>query len=136
MPAIQNVVLTDRSSPTPITHTFKPSGSKDGVVTLKTSSTDGVLLDQKKLTTSVRFVNGRLKSKQVIAVPIVVIETVNGVQKPRLVDTSYVTLTWDISESTTEQHRNDLQGFVQSANATTVAMIHGAVVKGEGYYGD
>lgn len=135
MPVIQQVVLADRTTPTAVSHTFKPVGEKDGVVVLKTSSTEGVLLDQKKLSVSCRTANGRIKAKQVLALPVVVTETVNGISRAKVERTAYVTMTFDFAESSTEAERNNAEGMAQSALAAAVTMIHGAVVKGEGYFG-
>lgn len=132
MPALQNVVLTDRAT-TPVNHTFTPRDVKDGTGLVVNSS--GVPVGEKKLTVSMRKLGSKYKGKLTLAVPVVVDETVNGVSTPVVVRTAYasIDLTFDSTSST--QERTNLVGMLASALDTSKTLVHKSLVDLEGVYG-
>lgn len=132
MPAKQSVVLTDRAA-TPVNHTLVPSsGSANGVFTV--AKGDGTLVGEKKLSISQRRVNGKVKTRLLLALPVVLTEVINGVNKPTIVRESYVDATFTFSTASSEQERKDTVGMFMSALDPTKVLINDSLVKGEAVY--
>lgn len=131
MPALQDLILTDRQS-TPVNRTFKPAGRnpKTGVVTLAYSP-DGTVQNRYTLTLSHRKAGGKMKTRMVLYVPVVQTETINGISSSKVVRQSFYDGTYTFSLGSSEQERNDVVGFVASSMLTTKPLIHDMLVKGE-----
>lgn len=129
MPAFQSVVLTDRAT-TPVNRTFTPQTKKDGVYTV-TWSPDGTLASAYRLSISRRSVNGKVKVRLLLAVPVVQTETIDGIARPSVVREAYCDFTFTFSTSSTEEERNNVIGMFASGLATTKALLNDTLVKGE-----
>lgn len=133
MPALQTLVLTDRATPTPVAHTFVPVGMSNGVVTLA-KSMDGTLVNERKLTLSHKRANGKVKTREVLYVPEVQTETINGVSYPKIVNEAWVDCTFTFTNRSSEQFRKDVVGMFQSGLEPAKVMINDMIVKQEGAY--
>lgn len=133
MPQLQPVVLTDRSTPTPVDTTFVPQDIVGNVGTVSESS--GVPIGDNRLAISMtRTAQGRRKPKLQFTFPTLVTETINGVDTPRIVRTAYADLTFTFDESSTEQERKNVVGMVQSALQADKVLINDVVVKLQAVY--
>lgn len=132
MPALQNVVLTDRAS-TPVAHTFTPRDVKDGTGLLV--NTAGVPVGEKKLTVSMRKTGSKYKGKLTLSVPVVVDETINGVVTPKVVRTAYATIEVQFDDTSSTQERTNLIGMLADSLGTGKVLVHNAFVGLEGVYG-
>ena len=92
MPSIAPLVITDRATPTPVSHTFNPNGLIDGVAKLAERPTDGTTLGAHVIGLSNRLTGTKMKGRLTFTLPIVQTETVNGVSRPTIVRTAYVDL--------------------------------------------
>lgn len=125
MPAIQNLVLTDRAT-TPVNHTFVPRGIPGGVATVVSSN--GTSVADKLFTISTRRANGKVKVRLVLRVPVVQTETINGISKPKVVRESISDTTFTFSAESTQQERDDHVGMFMSALDPSKALVNGATV--------
>lgn len=133
MPQLQNLVLTDRTTPTPVDITFTPREvDANGVgVVVKTS---GVPIGEKRATVSMKPRGTRYQGQFRLSLPVVATETINGVESPVILRTAHATLSVDFDQKSTEQERNDLIGMVASALATSKTLVNDAFVKLESIY--
>jgi hypothetical protein len=132
MPALQSVVLTDRTPVTPANLTFNPRNSVDGVGEVVANA--GTPVGEKRLTVSMKQTGKRFKGEVRLTLPVVVTEVINGVSAPKVVRTSYVNLSASFDETSTEQERTDAIGLMASALGTGKVLINDALVKVEGVY--
>jgi len=131
MPAITNLVLTDRAT-TPVNHTFVPEGIPNGTAVLVES--DGVKVGDKKFSISKRKNATRRKVHLRMVVPVVATETINGIDSPKVVRTAYANVDFNFDVRSTRQERDDLVGMLYSALANGAAMVDAAVVDLEDVY--
>lgn len=139
MPALQSVVLTDRTPVTPVNFTFNPTGEihKTGGSTIgrvAAADASGNLLAEKVLTVGSRRTAGRFRASLRLVIPVVVTETINGVAIPRVVRTSIHNFESSFALDSTEQERNDAIGMLASALGVTKVLIHDTFVKGQSVY--
>lgn len=115
---LQQVTLKDRTSGTPVSTVFKPTELVDGVGRLVATRADGSAIGQRVLSLQGRRKNGtgnRRASEMKIAIPKVVVETINGVSVPRVVDTAYYVVSSDIGPQFTAEELNNHMGELESA---------------------
>lgn len=135
MPSIQNLVLTDRSTPTPVAHTFTPSNVSGGVGTVVESN--GQKIADSEFTISMKeSATGRFNGKTKLAIPMVVMETVNGVTLPKIVDYNYVEVRASFSKWSTTQDRANIIGMTQNSLDTGKTLVHKTFIDLEGVYGN
>lgn len=134
MPALQNVVLTDRAA-TPVAHTFTPRDIKDGVAMVVKPDVTGLPISEMRYSISSRRTGDRIKTTVKFVLPIVQTETINGVSKPIVVRESYVDATFNFSASSTEAERNNVVGMFADSFAASKVLINDTVVKGQGIWG-
>lgn len=132
MPQLQSVVLTDRTTPTPVNLTFVPRDIADGVGSVVNAN--GTPIGEKRMSVSMKKRNARYHGEVRLVLPVVATETINGVSKPVVVRTAYVTLTATFDEKSTEQERTDAIGLMASGLATGKVLVNDALVKLEGVY--
>lgn len=134
MPALQNLVLKDRTSGTPVDHTFVPRTVKDGIGTVVESS--GLAITESKFSISSRSTaGGRYKVEQKLQVPIVVTQMVNGVSQQVVVGYNYASVSFDFDPLSDSAMRDNVQGMIADAQGVTKALVRGAVVNREGIWG-
>jgi hypothetical protein len=116
MPAMTSLVLTDRSTPTPVDKTFVPvrQDPASGVWTLRQSGTANTL-EAAQLTVSARESGGKYRARFVLRVPIVQTETINGVNKPMVARTGFAEVSFTIDMGASPQERKDLVSMIRSA---------------------
>lgn len=135
MPSIQNVVLKDRQA-TPVNHTFTPRSVSNGTGVVAEAAASGTAIGENRLSVSSRTTAGnRRKSDLKFSFKKVAMSTVNGVEVPQIVDTAYVTITYDFGPNWTEAERNNIQGQVEDSQRTTSTLVYNTVVKAEAVYG-
>lgn len=133
MPQLQNLVLTDRATPSAVDHTFTPRDVIANVGTVEEST--GVKVGDKTFSISVRKTpNGKSKVTIKLVVPTVVNETINGVTVPAVARTAFVETTFTFDPTSTTQERNDVVGMFQSAFGTGKTLVNDAVVGLQGIY--
>lgn len=132
MPQLQSVVLTDRTTPTPVNRTYAPRDIKDGVgvaVNAAVTPAGGERISVSNVPTGTRY-----KGEVRLVLPVVQTETINGISKPVVVRTAYVTVQTSFDVTSTEQERNDAIGLMASALGTGKVLVNDALVKLEGVY--
>lgn len=133
MPQLQTTVLTDRSTPTPVNHTFVPRDIVGNVGTVTESS--GVPVGNSNLSVSLRKTpSGKFKGVVHLAAPVVQTETINGVGRPTVVRTAYASCEFTFDESSTEQERKDLVGMFASALDSSKTLVNDTLIKLQGVY--
>jgi hypothetical protein len=133
MPQLQSVVLTDRTPVTPVDLTFVPRDiDAKGVGTVIKAA--GTPIGEKRLTVSMKKSGARYQGEVRLALPVVATETINGVDRPVVIRTAFVTLTATFDEKSTEQERTDAVGLMASALGTGKVLVNDALVKLEGVY--
>lgn len=132
MPVLQNTALADREA-TPVTHTFVPRDLKDGKGVVVNST--GVPLGEERLSVSMKEATTRYQGEVKLVLPVTQVETINGIDRPTVVRTNYVTLTVSWDKSSTQQERNNAIGLMAAALAPAKVLINDALVKLESVYG-
>lgn len=131
MPAIQSLVINDRAA-TPVAHTFAPAGFRDnGIVAVLAEAVGGTPVAERTYSISHRRVNGRMKTRMVLTVPVIQTETINGISKPKVVRASVVDATFTFSLDSTEQERADTVGMFADSLATSKVVVNDVVVKAQ-----
>jgi hypothetical protein len=133
MPQLQNLIVTDRTPTTPVNLTFTPreiTADNVGVV----SNNAGTPIGEKRISVSMKKRNSRFKGEVRLILPVVATETINGVSRPTVIRTAYLTLQADFDEKSTQQERDDAVGLIQSALAPSKVLVNDALVKLEGVY--
>ena len=133
MPALQNLVLTDRTPVTPVDRTFVPRDiSRDGVgVVVNAAATP---IGGQTVSVSLKKATTKYKGEVRLVIPVVQTETVNGVDRLVVVRTAYLTLQTSFDEESTEQERTDAIGMLANGLGTSKALIHDTLVKLQGVY--
>lgn len=133
MPHLQTLSLTDRATPTPVAHVFNPVGFPQPNIG-EVANNSGVPVGYERATVSMKKTNTRYKGRISLMLPIVATETVNGVERPVVVRTTYVDLNFSFDERSTEQERKNAVGMAQDALATGKVLVNDALIKLEGVY--
>lgn len=131
MPALQNLVLTDRAG-TPVNHTFTPMSRTAGVAVVAKSS--GVPIGNWTLSIGTRRSASRRRITLKLAIPVTATETINGVSAPKVVRTSYANVEFNFDVASTTQERDDIVGMLRSALADTAVLVDKTVVDLEDVY--
>lgn len=131
MPALQNLVLTDRATPTPVNHTFVPAGiDQQNVGEVANPSSTGVPAGAERVTLSMKKGgDARYKGKIKLVLPILATETINGVSRPVVVRQTIVNLSFDFDENSSEQERKDAVGMTYSALDPSKVLVNDTLVK-------
>lgn len=132
MPQLQSLVLTDRTPGSPVDLTFVPRDIVGGVGTVINSS--GVPIGDKRLAISVRKAQSRYHGELRFTIPVVQTETINGIGRPVVVRTAYVTVKTSFDDKSSEQERNDAIGLLASALLPGKTLVNDTIVKLEGVY--
>lgn len=133
MPQLQSLVLTDRATPTPVNRTFVPRDIEAGGVGVVVNAAS-TPIGGERVSVSSKKANTRYKGELRLVLPVVQTETINGVSRPVVVRTAYVTVTTSFDEQSTEQERKDAIGLAASALDSSKVLVNDALVKLEGVY--
>jgi hypothetical protein len=132
MPQLQNLVLTDRTPVTPVDRTFVPRDIANGVgVVVNAAATP---IGGQTVSVSLKKATSRYKGEVRLVIPVVQTETINGVDRPVVVRTAYLTLQTSFDEESTEQERTDAIGMLANGLGTGKTLVHDALVKLQGVY--
>lgn len=123
MPSFLPITVNDRED-TPVSHTFSPQLEKNNVFYFH--ERDGIPLGDKQLTLSVQATaNGNYKARLRIADPVVVVETINSVDVPKVDRTAYASVEFTFSNRSSEQERENLIGMLANALADSQTLVMG-----------
>lgn len=128
MPALQNLVVTDRQA-TPVNYTLAPDGEKDGVYFVAVADASGVAISKKRLGISRRETADRVRVTEKWRFPTIVTETINGVASPVVARVGYIDVTFTFEKTHTEQERKDMVGMFYSAHAVGKLLTEDTIVK-------
>lgn len=132
MPQLATVTLTDRTPVTPVARTFVPRDVVNGVGAVVYNA--GLLIGEQRGTISMKKVGTRYKGEFRLTLPVVAIETINGVGNPKILRTNYIEckVSWD--ERSPLQERDDAVGMMSNALGVSKVLINDAFVKCEGVF--
>lgn len=134
MPTLQNLVLTDRATPTPVDHTYTPADKTAAGVGMVRED-NGVPFGSPQLSISKRVTaTGRHKAILQLAIPTVITETVNGQPVLKVRRVANLDLSVSFDKESTEQERNNAIGQLQSALAPSKVLINDVLVKLQGVW--
>lgn len=119
MPALSTVILTTRlyDSVAETSQTYYPTGwggQNRDVAILRRQQSDAGTLGDRTLTASFKQTNGKLRTKLVLAVPIVQTETINGVDRDLLLRTGYAEVNFTFSMDSTKAERDQVVSMIAS----------------------
>lgn len=134
MAQLQNLIVTDRSTPTPVNYTLTPEGEVGGVGVVSAADASGVAISKKRLSLGRRATGTRIRNIEKWSFPIMVTETINGVAVPKVLRVGYVDVTFNFSDTHTEQERRDVVGMIYSAHAPGKVLIEDTIVKDTAVY--
>lgn len=131
MPSLQNVILTDRATPTPVAHTFVPRGHEgtDGGRVVEAGVT--AIADNLFTIEPRRTPQGRYKVTARLVLPVVQNKIEDGVSSYVVSRASRVTVDFDIAGDSTEQERKNLVGMIYSALDPSKVLVNDTIVKME-----
>lgn len=133
MPARGNLVLKDRTTPTPADHTFAPQGETQSGVHLFVEKTGPAVADREfsiSLNRSATSVRPQIK----LTVPVVQTETVNGIANPVMVRRSIANLSFNFDARSTPEERADVIGLLANSLSTAQTMINDLLVNTNDIY--
>lgn len=121
-----NLVIKDRAS-TPVDHTFSPDGDDANGVHVFSEKTS-VPAGNPRFTASLRKSNGKYRPVLKLAVPVVQIQTINGVSSPIVVRTSHIEVSATFDELSSTQERADCVGLMVNSMAAAQTQINDLLV--------
>jgi len=131
MPQLQALTLTDRQT-SPVAHTFQPESISQNVGSVVENK--DVPIGNPRYSLSLRQTSKAYKGTLKFAVPVVVTQTINGVNTPVVARTSYVNCEFEFDKTSSEQERNDVVGMFQSSLAPGAVLVNDMLVKLQGVY--
>jgi len=126
MSARANLVINDRAA-TPVAHTYSPDGDdKNGVhiYSEKTSVPAGNPRYTARLTRS----GGKYRPTLKLSIPVVQVQTLNGINSPVVVRTAYAEVNFTFDELSSAQERADCVGLLVNSLATAQTQINDMIV--------
>lgn len=132
MPSLTTISVVDRET-TPVTHTYTPGAPKGDVYTWTES--DGVPIGDNKLSvSSTKTGSGTYKVRIRMADPVVVTETINGVDRSKVERTAYTSLEFTFGSDSTTQERSNLVGKLADLLASDQTFMTAVMEDLEGIY--
>lgn len=125
-----NVVLTDRAG-TPVNHTFTPQGSEGDGGGRYAKAASSSIGDYVFKINPRRTPSGRRKIDLDLSLPVLVTETVNGVNSYVVARTSRASVTFDFPPDSTLQERKDIVGMMYTALAASTSQVDSVITAGE-----
>lgn len=129
MAVAASIVVNDRAT-TPVAHTFVPRLPGLGSHTFVEGNS--VPLGSSTMSYKWREANGQFYIRFASFIPIMVMETINGVSVPRVIRNSFVETNARFSNLSLEQERKDHMGIHTNALAAGQAMANAAFISLEG----
>jgi hypothetical protein len=93
-----------------------------------------VPIGEKTLTIRNRRAGNRYYVRITLAAPVLVMETINGVQVPSVPRMSFIDANFRFDDTSTEQERKDAVGMFANALAASQAVVDGSLTKLEGIW--
>ena len=131
MPQLQPLTLTDRQA-SPVAHTFQPESISQNVGSVVENK--DVPIGNPRYSLSLRQTAKAYKVTLKFAAPVVVTQTINGVNTPVVARTSHVNCEFEFDKTSTEQERKDVVGMFQSSLAPGAVLVNDTLVKLQGVY--
>lgn len=122
------ITLADRET-TPVNHIFTPNGGDTHTANFRRAGAS--LIEDERLSVSLREQPDRTKTRQVIAYPFVVTEVVNGVSQTRVLYTDYATVEFQFDKRSTTQRRKNLVGMTEKSLAPSQTILSSVFVDNE-----
>lgn len=133
MAQASTITVNDRTTPTPVAHTFAPREIEAGVASFVESNT--VPLGEKQISLRWRKgENGRFYQRVMLTAPVLVNETINGVTVPTVPRVALIDCTFRFDATSTEQERADAVGMFANALASSQTVVNSTIVKLEGVW--
>lgn len=123
MPAFAPITILDGED-TPISHTFNPDRiDNEGIARYRESS--GVRAGDNKLSASLKETPTKVKVRFILALPVTVTETVNGVDNPSIARNEFVEIIFTSDKNSLPQERDNAIVLAQNllAHATTRSLV-------------
>lgn len=133
MSARSNLVLKDRTTPTPVDHTFKPDGDLPNGVHVFTEKT-GPAVGNREFTILLNRSATSVRPSIKLTVPVVQTETINGIDNPVVVRKAIANVTFNFDVRSSPQERADLVGLLANSLASSQTMINDLIVNNEDIY--
>lgn len=127
MAARGNIVVKDRTFPTPVDRTFTPDGEDANGVHVFSEKT-GVPAGYSRITASLRQSGGKYRPTIRLQIPVVQTQTINGISSPVVVRTAFVEVSATFDALSSTQERADAIGMTANALAATQAMLNDMIV--------
>lgn len=126
------ITVNDRTSPTPVAHSFEPHTGDTGVFTFRESASSAI--GDALLSIRWRKSKGKHYQRVMLTVPILVNETVNGVSVPKVPRVALIDATFRFDELSTVQERANAVGMFASALASSQTVVNDTLVNLNGIY--
>lgn len=133
MSARTNLVINDRTSPTPVAHTYTPDGDDTNGVHSFSEKT-GIPAGNPRFTAQLRRSNGKIRPTLRLQIPIVQTQTINGISSPVVVRTAYAEVAFTFDGLSLEQERKDCVGLLANALAASQTQINNLLTVPEDIY--
>lgn len=127
MSARGNLVVADRTTPTPVNRTFTPDGDDVNGVHIY-SEKSGVPAGNARYTAQLRFTKGKYRGTLRLAVPVVQTQTISGISSPVVVRTAYVEVNVTFDSLSSAQERADAIGMMANSLASAQTQINDLIV--------
>lgn len=126
-----SITVNDRES-TPVAHIYAPRQIVPGSATFVESGS--VPIGEKSLTIRQRKSGNRYYIRITLAVPVLVMETVNGVSVPTVPRMSFIDANFRFDDTSTLQERKNAVGMFANALAASQAVVDGTLTGLEGIW--
>lgn len=126
-----SITVNDRQ-PTPGPHTYAPRAVIPGTATFVEAAS--VPIGERTLTIRHRKSGTRFYSRITLAVPVLVTETINGVQVPKVPRISFIDANFRFDDTSSTQERADAVGMFANLLAANQNVVNSTVVGLEGIW--
>jgi len=133
MPQITTITALDRET-VPVSHSFAPKGIPSGIATYVEPDAAGTLIGEKVLTISSTTSATKRKVRMVLKDPVVVTETINGVDLPKVDRVAYAEINLSFDINSTQQERDNLVGIASNIIADAAGQFSAIAVDNQGVY--
>lgn len=123
--------VNDRKS-TPVAHTFVPADANGSLAVFREAG--AIPAGDRKVTVSMRKTNGKYRVRLVLANPVVVTETINGVNRYKVDRTSFADVTFTFDETSSLQEREDTVGMFANALSDSLTVLDDTITGLNGIY--
>lgn len=126
-----SITVNDRET-TPVAHIFAPRMIVPGQATFVESAS--VPIGEKSLIIRTRKNGSRYYTRVTLAVPVLVMETINGVQVPTVPRVALIDATFRFDDTSSLQERQNAVGMFANALASSQTVVDSTLTKLEGIW--